>query len=440
MSMKEKALLIKEDFDQLFDAGKQSVIANSKYIEKTASGKVIRLDDVSEVYHNVKVKADTPTEVKVYGKNIFDGLLESGAIDSTTGINLGTVGKRSINYIPIVPNTTYTITREFTTGNIRTRFYDADKNYIGYGFIATNSPMTFTTKDNYYYLRLDLVGDTNNLTEKVQVEFGSASEYEEYKGQTITATPSGTEIPSNCPAMTFLADSDVTVDYYGSYGMQTEYDGFWDEFQQNGTRVSYNYAFYGGSWTEAIFKPKYDIVPTHSTQAFYSSPIKNLTSVLEKQGVVLDTSNCIAMSYTFAHSKLENIPKLDMSVCTNSSAMLVTCTSLVQIGGIVSSGKTGFSNDTFQNCSALEHCIFEGTIATNINLQWSKKLDMESLGSLFRCLKNFRSDDPDNMYTKTITLSAESWALLDTYVYENGWNDYVDAKDVVAVVLGWNYA
>ena len=74
MSMKEKALLIKEDFDQLFDAGKQSVIANSKYIEKTASGKVIRLDDVSEVAHKVVVKADTPTEVTVCGKNLFDVL------------------------------------------------------------------------------------------------------------------------------------------------------------------------------------------------------------------------------------------------------------------------------------------------------------------------------------------------------------------------------
>ena len=70
--MKEKALQVKQDMDQLFDAGKQDVIDNSKYIEKSASGSVIRLDDVSEVAHKVKVKADTPTEVKVYGKNLFN--------------------------------------------------------------------------------------------------------------------------------------------------------------------------------------------------------------------------------------------------------------------------------------------------------------------------------------------------------------------------------
>ena len=223
-------------------------------------------------------------------------------------------------------------------------------------------------------------------------------------------------------------------------GRQAQYDDFWDAFQQNGTKTNYAYAFYGAGWNEAIFRPKYDIVATLLVQTFYNSPIKDLTSILEKQGVALDTSNCTSLSFAFAHTKITNIPKINMSACTNSSSTFVTSTSLVRIEGIVSSEKTVFDKSTFQNCTALEHCIFEGTIASSINLQWSTKLDLESLGSLFRCLKNFKSDDPDNMYTKTITLSAESWALLDTYVYENGWNDYVDAKDVVAVVLGWNYA
>ena len=210
--------------------------------------------------------------------------------------------------------------------------------------------------------------------------------------------------------MTFLADSDVTVDYFGSYGMQTEYDRFWDAFQQNGTRANYAYAFYGAGWNEAIFRPKYDIVATSLAETFYGSPIKDLTSILEKQGVALDTSNCTSLSFVFAHTKITNIPKINMSACTNSSSTFGTSTSLVRIEGIVSSEKTVFDKSTFQNCTAFEHCIFEGTIASDINLQWSKLLDLESLLSLINCLKSFNNSTEE--WTKTITLSTESWDLL----------------------------
>ena len=70
MSIKEKALQLKQDFDDVHEAGKQSVIANSKYIEKQATGKVISLTDVSEVAHKVKVYGDGQ-EVEVYGKNLL---------------------------------------------------------------------------------------------------------------------------------------------------------------------------------------------------------------------------------------------------------------------------------------------------------------------------------------------------------------------------------
>lgn len=178
----------------------QSVANMADRIVNTATGEAIKLTDSAEApIEGLKVygkttQAAVPTpdnpqelesvgdtiEVNVYGKNLFDGVLEAGGIDSTTGTNTtNTTYVRTANYIPVKPNITYTITREETTKNIRTRFYDKDKNYISYGFSATTSPMTFTTKDNYAYLRLDLIG--TNVNEKVQVELGAATGYEEYK-------------------------------------------------------------------------------------------------------------------------------------------------------------------------------------------------------------------------------------------------------------------
>lgn len=180
-------------------------------IKNTASGEAIKLTDSAEKpakllnIYGKTTQNGTPTpdapldlesvgesvEVSVYGKNLFDGLLEKGGVHSDTGVNYSSASVRTANYIQIKPNTTYTISREVTTSNIRTRFYAKDKKYIGNGFAASNSPMTFTAKDNYYYLRLDLLG--GNTEEKIQVEIGSASAYEEYKGaDTFTLpTPNG---------------------------------------------------------------------------------------------------------------------------------------------------------------------------------------------------------------------------------------------------------
>lgn len=347
MSMKDKALLIKEDFDQLYDAGKQSVIANSKYIEKSASGKVIRLDDVSEVYHNVIVKADTPTKVKVYGKNLFN---------------------------------------------------------LEVGFAATP--------------------------------------YEEYKEpQTITATPDGTETPSICPTMTFLADSDVTVDYFGSYGMAEAELAMWNRLTFNGKRKAYTYAYSYIDLTdmtipEGLCKPSTAIM-----YMFYAYEGSTLPKGIDMSGFDV---NAVAASYQAfglcnTSTKLLEVYDMGLGACKTYENAYRNCYKLHTIEIIRCAEHSVFKN-TFQNDTELTHCIFEGTIATDINLQWSPKLDMESLGSLFRCLKNFKLDDPDNVHTKTIILSPESWALLDTYVYENGWDDYVNAKDVVSTILGWNYA
>lgn len=443
---------IAEGVEQGIEQGRQDVISKSKYIEKTASGKGVFLTDVSEVAHKVKVKADTPTEVKDCGKNLFDvsKVTEKGSENAGYVVKNddGSITVTSTNATPnvyignlseLAPNLRIgdrVVLSVDTDSTRKTAYLNNTKTTWAFGSLLEITEEHLSSRIAFYSSSANVASTFN----KIQIEYDKATEYEPYKVQTITATPEGAEIPSICPAMTFLTDTEITVDYYSSYGMQTEYDRFWDGYQQNGSRTNYAYGFYGNSWNDTNFKPKYDIVAITMPQCFYSVKITNLVAKLEEQGIRFDTSGCTSLSYAFAHSSLTNLPKIDMSKCTNSDSMCVTCTSLTQCEGIVSTETTKFNNGTFQNCSSLEHCIFEGTIASDINLQWSKKLDLESLVSLFRCLKNFRENDPDNDHTKTITLSSESWALLDTYVYENGWSDYTNAQDVVSSVLGWNYA
>ena len=42
-------------------------------------------------------------------------------------------------------------------------------------------------------------------------------------------------------------------------GAKSEYDRFWDGYQENGNKISYRFAFYGSSWNDTTFHPKYPI-------------------------------------------------------------------------------------------------------------------------------------------------------------------------------------
>lgn len=400
-----------EGITQGVEQGKQEVISNSKYIEKQASGKVIRLDDVSEVAHKVVVKADTPTEVTVCGKNLFNNdislvkeVLYRGPEGNSSRKNGYEIHLPAGDYTATLISQEY-VSNVFWYGVIN----DANGNFVRNVALnqstANRTPLSFSINEGDVLYWYDGIGDRTiqnswNLCLglcQVQLEVGYVSTpYEPYKCQTITATPSGTEVSSICPIMTFIADNDITVDYYGSYGMQTEWDRFWDTFQYNkGLKMSYSMAFSLKRWSDDNFKPKYDIVASDMNQCFYSSNITDLVRILTERGVTLDTSQAGSMSYAFGYSTISRIPTINLSKATNTTFMCANYDStsasyarnqLRSIEKIISSETTVFANSAFRFCDKLEHCIFEGTIASDINLQWSKELDRASILSLLTCL------------------------------------------------------
>lgn len=149
------------------------------------------------VIHNV---GDVPFNVgAISGKNLFDGELEQGGINSTTGNNIsGSLSIRSKNYIKVNPSSTYIISKSILGGSINLRFYDVNKAFLGVsnGTISNNN-VIFSTGANTHYVRFqDSTNDLNNL---YQFELGStATPYEPYKGNqtpvsdTYGALPDGT--------------------------------------------------------------------------------------------------------------------------------------------------------------------------------------------------------------------------------------------------------
>lgn len=83
------------------------------------------------------------------GFNQWDEEWESGYINVSNGLPVPDAGKiRMKNYMPVIPNTTYYKKSPDAFWNV---YFDADKNYIGYGDAGVNT--TFTTPANAYYIR-----------------------------------------------------------------------------------------------------------------------------------------------------------------------------------------------------------------------------------------------------------------------------------------------
>lgn len=140
----------------------------------------------SEVIDGEIVSVGTENVV-VQGANLWDEVWEIGTISSSSGNNEGsTVTIYSENYTPIIPNSTYIFVYVGSAKfeNVKTRFYDHDKKYIGYN---DNNGQTvypnksFITPSNAFYVRFTLPPDYGNVYKNdIALIAGSSGIYTPY--------------------------------------------------------------------------------------------------------------------------------------------------------------------------------------------------------------------------------------------------------------------
>lgn len=194
-------------------------------------------------------------------------------------------------------------------------------------------------------------------------------------------------------------------------GKKSQYDEFWDNYQDNGNRFSYYYAFAGFGWNDDSFNPKYNIIPKYSgIFCFIYSKITDIAESLKKCGVVLDTTLCTDFSAFFAYSKTKTVPLLNVAAATSTLINLFNdCLDLITIEKLIVSENVRYHSSTFNRCAALENLTIEGTIGQNdFNVQWSTKLSHESLMSIINALRDNSGTDTWN----TITLGPDNIAKL----------------------------
>lgn len=143
---------------------------------------------------NVVTGAQTVTAT---GKNLFSSAMEFGSLNSQGGIpgSTTTDAIRTVDYIAVMPNTTYTVSNNNNYYNYIYQ-YDGNKNFIYFG---TERPSyTFTTNSNTQFIKLRTNAGTveNDLSTKFQLELGSTpSTYVSYVApQSYTVDLGATEL------------------------------------------------------------------------------------------------------------------------------------------------------------------------------------------------------------------------------------------------------
>ena len=144
-------------------------------------------------YSNIcPISGWTGCEVTVDCVNIWDGVWESGEIYASNGQNANSSAQwRSKNYIPIKPSTSYYVSSASgLTKAIRARFYDFNKNYIGYSpqSGSTTCGSSFVTPSNAYYMRFS-PNNSDIPNHDVGINYPSTyTDYTAYNGTTYPIT------------------------------------------------------------------------------------------------------------------------------------------------------------------------------------------------------------------------------------------------------------
>ena len=193
-------------------------------------------------------------------------------------------------------------------------------------------------------------------------------------------------------------------------GKKSEYDRFWDAYQDNGIREDYASAF-SNYWTEVNFTPKYDIIlgsgETNKSMFNASSINGDLVAICERQGITIDFSKCTRFEHTFHATRFTRVGVIDARNANVTSSMFAYSSVLKTIDKIIMAETTVLANSAFTNCSALENVTFEGVINTNVPLAKSPKLSIASVQSILDHLK-----DLTGQTAKTLTFHADVGAKL----------------------------
>lgn len=186
------------------------------------------------------------------------------------------------------------------------------------------------------------------------------------------------------------ADYDAKIDdVYDkgvSDGKKSEYNEFWDNYQDEGNRDDYAFAFSGKGWDDNTYNPKYDLNITSAGVVFQNSLITD-----NKKAIKLNIPDSGACATFYGAQSLERISELNLQKDIYfANTAFRSCKNLIEIN-IVGSGQMACASNNTQKTIEFD----------------STKLNADSIRSIVNALK-----DDVTGYTLKFTATAVNNAFV----------------------------
>lgn len=254
-------------------------------------------------------------------------------------------------------------------------------------------------------------------------------------------------------------------------GRTDEHNDFWAKYQAKG-EVPFGYGkstylFANPNWNDETFFPKYDINLSGSCQeVFTNNACTNLKKRLEDCGVRIkstSSSGITSVNNMFRNVATTELPPIyntgansGFSVqrfcdsaknlikvpyyeffeyAVNYNAAFANCSSLIEIEGIDFSSATDTSR-VVVGCTSLTTITVYGTIPIGISFADSP-LSVESMKSVISCLKDYSTEN-QGAYTLTLKDTCKTVLEADTDTVEFNGQTYTYFNLITA--KGWNLA
>lgn len=208
-------------------------------------------------------------------------------------------------------------------------------------------------------------------------------------------------------------------------GIKSEYDKFWDAYQDNGKRTNYDSAFMGSYWTQESLSPKYDIRPTSFGSMFADAIyITDFVEILERNNIVFDTSQVKSVYRPFRYcSRLKRMPPIDVSSMSSLDYIYMNCT-VLESAGFLNIQETCTIGGPIGACGNITDLVITGTIGTNANFNSNKILSKDSLTGIVNAVHE----------TKAIALTLSKEAVNKAFETSEGAKDGSTSAEWEALV------
>lgn len=193
-------------------------------------------------------------------------------------------------------------------------------------------------------------------------------------------------------------------------GKKSEYDKFWDIYQDNGDRVRYSGCFSGEGWNAETLKPKYSIKAKETYMMFSRCGYNgDLDDIFKNRGLSFEIDPSInpdVMAYVFYLTSISAIGTIDISFLTNSNgvASFFNSPSIITIRNLIPP-KCAMGTTCWQ--SGLVNLGIGGEITKDFSLSRCSNLSAESVQSVIDHLA-----DLTGQTTQTLTFHATVGARL----------------------------